>query len=166
MVIKFLVSIERTTEILFFPVSLKSGYFFENKIESNKILKNFLDWIIQTSSFYIHHHHHIAPSARISLALSHHPTLLSIASGRSTSCIGTELLYVSSSWLSCLCSWSGPQESYSELNYHDQKIWRTLAYDSCFNLIRSYQQYITCFPLLEIEPVTRECRAETLPLSP
>ena len=29
-----------------------------------------------------------------------------------TSCIGTELLYIGSSWLSCLCSamWRGPQE--------------------------------------------------------
>ena len=29
-----------------------------------------------------HHHHHVAPSARISLTLSHHPSLSSIASGR------------------------------------------------------------------------------------
>ena len=31
---------------------------------------------------------------------------------RATSCIGTELLYVGSSWSSCLCSsmWRGPQE--------------------------------------------------------
>ena len=62
-----------------------------------------------------YHHHHVAPSAQISLTLSHYPSLSSIASGRSsglTSRIGTELLYVGSSWSSCLCLSvrSGPQE--------------------------------------------------------
>ena len=31
-----------------------------------------------------HHHHHVAPSSWISLTLSHHPSLSSIASGRSS----------------------------------------------------------------------------------
>ena len=54
-----------------------------------------------------HHHHHVTLSARISLTLSCHPSLSSIASG-----IGTELFYVGSSWSSCLCSsmWGGPHE--------------------------------------------------------
>ena len=49
------------------------------------------------------------------LTLSRHPSLSSIASGRSrvTSCIGTELLYVGFSWSSCICSfmWRGPQDT-------------------------------------------------------
>ena len=58
-----------------------------------------------------------------------------------------------------------------ELNYHDQKIQtntcaqHTETLESCFDLIRSYQQCIPWSPTLEIEPTTRECRAETLPLS-
>ena len=31
-----------------------------------------------------HHHHHVTPSSRISLTLSHHPSLSFIASGRSS----------------------------------------------------------------------------------
>ena len=37
--------------------------------------------------------------------------------------------------------------------------------DSCFELIRSHQQYILWSPLLEIEPTTTDCSAETLQLS-
>ena len=50
------------------------------------------------------------------LTLSHHPSLSSIASVRSSwlhlVCIDTELLYIGSSWSSCLCSsiWRGPRE--------------------------------------------------------
>ena len=53
-----------------------------------------------------HHHHHVTLSAQISLTLSRHPSLSSIASGS----IGTELLYLGSSWSSCLCTsmWMGP----------------------------------------------------------
>ena len=61
-----------------------------------------------------HHHQHVAPSARIPLTFSNHPSQSSVASGRSsvTSRISTELLYVGSSWSCCLCSsiWRGPQE--------------------------------------------------------
>ena len=42
-----------------------------------------------------HHHYHVLPPALISLTLSRHPSLSSIAPGRSfkaTSCISTELL--------------------------------------------------------------------------
>ena len=55
-------------------------------------------------------HHHVAPSVRISQTFSRHPSLSSFA--RSTSCIGTELLYVDPSWTPCLCSstWRGPQK--------------------------------------------------------
>ena len=35
-------------------------------------------------SLYMYHHHHVAPSARISLTLSRHTSLLSITSGRSS----------------------------------------------------------------------------------
>ena len=60
------------------------------------------------------HHHHVAPSARISMSLSRHPSLSSIASGRSSGihpASALKLLYVSSSWSSCLClsMWRGPQ---------------------------------------------------------
>ena len=44
-------------------------------------------------------------------------------------------------------------------------MWHTETLDSCFDLIRSYQQRIPGSPPLEIEPVTIECRAKTLPLS-
>ena len=49
---------------------------FENK-KKNSLTEN------------IYHHHHVAPSARISLTFSRHPSLSSIASGRSSG-----LLYV------------------------------------------------------------------------
>ena len=38
--------------------------------------------------------------------------------------------------------------------------------DSCFNLIRSHQLYIPWSPPPEIEPVTKDCSAEKLQLSP
>ena len=37
--------------------------------------------------------------------------------------------------------------------------------DNCFDLIRFHQQCIQWSPLLEIKPVTTDCRAETLQLS-
>ena len=48
----------------------------------------------------------------ITLTLSRHPSLSSIASGRSTSCIVTELLIIGSCWSSKLCAslWRGPPE--------------------------------------------------------
>ena len=62
------------------------------------------------------------------------------------------------------------EELYCKLNYHDQKIQQTLArdiLDSCFDVIRTHQQYITWSPPpLEIKPVTTECKAETLPQPP
>ena len=42
----------------------------------------------------------------------------------------------------------------------------TETLDCCFDLIRSHQQCIPWSLPLEIEPATRECRAETLPMSP
>ena len=59
--------------------------------------------------------------AWISLTLSHHLSLSSIVPGRylqSTSCIGTELLHVGSSWsfYLCLSMWRGPQEIAERLN--------------------------------------------------
>ena len=62
-----------------------------------------------------HHHHHVAPSTRIYDTLSHHPFSIVHRSRKllkATSCIGTELLYVGSCWLSYLCSsmWIGQQE--------------------------------------------------------
>ena len=70
-------------------------------------------------SFHHHqypHHHHVVQLARISLTLSCHPSLSSIAPGWSSrlhSVFGTELLKIGSSWSSNLCSfvWGGPQES-------------------------------------------------------
>ena len=58
-----------------------------------------------------HHHHHVALPALISLTLSRHPSLSSIAPGR-FSCIGTELLYIGSRWSSnlWLSIWRGPLE--------------------------------------------------------
>ena len=53
---------------------------------------------------------HVTLSARIFLTLSCHASLSSIAFGRfsgATSRIGAELLYVGSSWTSCLCSSMG-----------------------------------------------------------
>ena len=44
-------------------------------------------------------------------------------------------------------------------------MWHTEPQGSCFDLIKSYQQHILCTPPLEIEPVTTEYRAKTLPLS-
>ena len=54
---------------------------------------------------YIYHHHHVTLSARIFLTLFRQVL-------KATSHIGTDLLYVGSSWTSCLCSsmWKGPQE--------------------------------------------------------
>ena len=43
--------------------------------------------------------------------------------------------------------------------------WYTETVDSCFDLIRSHQQCIRWSPLMEIEPATTKCRAETQPLS-
>ena len=50
-----------------------------------------------------HHHHHVALSAQIFLTVSSQTSLSSIAFGRATSRIGTELLYVGSNRTSCLC---------------------------------------------------------------
>ena len=68
--------------------------------------------IPQASHIRDNHHHDVTPAAQISLTLSRHPSLSSIAPGRSSSCIGTELWYIGSSWSSCLCSsmWRDPQE--------------------------------------------------------
>ena len=55
---------------------------------------------------YINHHPHFAPLTRISLTLSCNLSLLFIAPRRSISCIGTELLYIGSSWPSCFCSFT------------------------------------------------------------
>ena len=62
-----------------------------------------------------HHHHHVTLSARIFLTLSCHPFPIVHRFWQvfhTTSSICTELLYVCSSWTSCLCSslWKGPQE--------------------------------------------------------
>ena len=67
---------------------------------------------ISTHVYDIYHHHHVTQSAQISLTVSCQPFLSSIAFSRSSSHIGTELLYVVSSWLSCLCTslWRAPQE--------------------------------------------------------
>ena len=43
--------------------------------------------------------------------------------------------------------------------------WHTETLDSCFDVIRSHQQWIPWHPSLEIEQATTERRAETLPLS-
>ena len=43
--------------------------------------------------------------------------------------------------------------------------WHKETLDSCFDPIRFHQQYILWSPPLEIEPVTSDCRAETLQLS-
>ena len=40
--------------------------------------------LLNSTSHHHHHHHHIVPLARISLTLSHHFSLLFIASGRSS----------------------------------------------------------------------------------
>ena len=50
------------------------------------------------------HYHHVVPSARISLTLSRPFSIVCCFRQvfRTRSCIGTELLYVGSSWLSCL----------------------------------------------------------------
>ena len=57
----------------------------------------------------IFHHHHVVPPARISPTLSRHFSLSFI---RVTSCVLTQLLYVSSGWSSCFCLaiCGGPQE--------------------------------------------------------
>ena len=77
------------------------------------ILSMVIYWILVTegvlfAEMHHHHHHEVMPSALISLTLTRHPSLSSIA----TSCIGPELLYVGSSWSSCLYSsmWRSPQE--------------------------------------------------------
>ena len=44
-------------------------------------------------------------------------------------------------------------------------VWYSETLDNCFDFISSHQQCISWSPPLEIEPVTTECRAETLPLS-
>ena len=56
---------------------------------------------------FIHHHHHVAMVAQISLILSRHPFLSSIAPVKSSM-----LLDISSSWSSYLFSsmWRGPRE--------------------------------------------------------
>ena len=63
--------------------------------------------IINTQLSFCHHHH---PLAQISLALSCHLLLSSIALSRS--CISTELLLIGSSWSPYPCSsvWRGPPE--------------------------------------------------------
>ena len=59
----------------------------------------------------------------------------------------------------------------SELNYHDQKIRQTIARDirkhwtAILTLLGLISSVIPWSPPLEIKPATRECRAETLPLS-
>ena len=62
-----------------------------------------------------HHHHHVALPARISLIPLSPPVSIVHRSWqvfKAIPCVGTELLYVGSSWSSCLCSsmWRGPQE--------------------------------------------------------
>ena len=77
-------------------------------------------WYIEFSGGYTyfwtthHHHHHVALSARIFLTLSRPLPIVHCfwQVFRATASIGTELLFVGSSWTSCLCSslWRGPQE--------------------------------------------------------
>ena len=63
------------------------------------------------------------------------------------------------------------KHKFCELNYHDQKIRQTLACDirkhwtAVSTLLGHHQQCISWSLPLEIEPVTTECRAETLPQS-
>ena len=64
------------------------------------------------------HHHHVVPSAQISLTLSCHPSISSIVSGRSSRLHPVlTLLYVGSSYSSCLClsMWGGSLMSSSLL---------------------------------------------------
>ena len=69
-------------------------------------------FLFHNNHSFINHHHHVARSAQISQSLSSHPSLSSVVSGRSSFRNGTELLYVGSSWSSCLCSstWMSPRE--------------------------------------------------------
>ena len=60
--------------------------------ESRRIVQSF---------HHHHHHHHVAPSSRISLTLSHYPSLSSIVPGRSSA---LHPVSVGFSWSSCLCS--------------------------------------------------------------
>ena len=61
-----------------------------------------------------HHHHHVALPAQISLTLSHHPSLSSIAPGRSFRLhpVSAQSCYIGFSWSSnlCLSMWKDPQE--------------------------------------------------------
>ena len=63
---------------------------------------------------YIYIYHYVALPPRISLTLSLQPSLSSITPGRSSRLypVSTELLYIGSSWSSCLCSsmWRCPLE--------------------------------------------------------
>ena len=78
-----------------------------------KKIQSFI-FLFSVSHCYLLHHHE-APPAQNSLTLSCHPSLSSIAPGRSSRLhpyISTELLYIGSSWWSCFCLflWRGPQE--------------------------------------------------------
>ena len=61
-----------------------------------------------------HHHHHVMLLAHISLILSRHLSLSSIAPSWSSRLhpVSAQLLYIGSSWSFCLCSsmWRGPLE--------------------------------------------------------
>ena len=79
-----------------------------------------------------HHHHHVTQiSMDIIDPLSPHLSIVHCFRQvfRTTSCIGPELLYIGSSWSSCLCSamWRGPQE------YISYELVRTSTAMSCMS---------------------------------
>ena len=78
-------------------------------LKQQQLSISFSRYVTQTQ-FLSGVHHHVTLPARIPLTLSRHHRSQEVF--QATSCIGTELLYVGSSWLSNLCSsiWRGPQD--------------------------------------------------------
>ena len=95
-------------------------------------------------------HHHVAPSAQISLGLSRHPSLSSIASGRSSglhSKSAQSCCYVYSCWSSCLCSsmWRGPQEYVTyEFILSSPRVSRMSGSSTCIVFVKGGKWLYSC----------------------
>ena len=106
------------------------------------------------SMMHHHHHHHVTLSAWISLTSPRHQSLSSIVSRRSSrlyiSCIDTELLYIGSSWSSCLCSSQGDiimNGLWSKIVRDDQK-----PSKSSLLLVEVYWQIFFVFTIFSFGP--------------
>ena len=118
---------------------VKTAYFASLQSPWNFSRQSLLD---ERSQKNICHHHDVAPPPRISMTLSHHPYLSSIAPGRSS-----RLHPVVYSWTSCLCSsiWRGPLEyvTYEYTKYYRLNCFSHIIYTPQTNMYPNIVKYLT-----------------------